>query len=325
MQQALGARPGAERDPRGVRRLRRPPLGDHQRAGRARSSAGPTSRSRCTSWRRAWSTYPVLELGQRRAAPGRCCRPTPATASPPARAALMEPRFNFDVSELATTATRATARLRAQRRQVLRAARRRGASTSLVYARGERGPRAPSSCRAARPACTVGEREQNMGLKAPGDLRAAARGLHACRPRRAAAAATSRRCSTARASRWRRSRSASRAPPSSTRATTPRSARAFGVAIAPEAGDRLHARRDGDRDRRHAPAHLGSGVEARPRRGRDARGLPGEATTPPTWRSRSPTTPSRCSAATATSATTWSSSSCATARGFAVFEGLAMA
>jgi alkylation response protein AidB-like acyl-CoA dehydrogenase len=33
----------------------------------------------------------------------------------------------------------------------------------------------------------------------------------------------------------------------------------------PEAGDRLHARRDGDRDRRHAPAHLGSGVAHRPR------------------------------------------------------------
>ena len=42
--------------------------------------------------------------------------------------------------------------------------------------------------------------------------------------------------------------------------------KAFGVAIAPEAGDRLHARRDGDRDRRDAPAGVGSRVETRPRR-----------------------------------------------------------
>ena len=77
-------------------------------------------------------------------------------------------------------------------------------------------------------------------------------------------------------------------------------------------GDRLQARRHGDRDRRRAPAGVGGGLAPRPRRGRAARGdarlRAGEARS----RSRWPTAPCRCSAATATRASTCPSSTCET-------------
>ena len=112
------------------------------------------------------------------------------------------------------------------------------------------------------PGLSVGEREKNMGLKALATYELAARGLRVPGARlgvqrrdftpllnRSRVALASLAVGVARAAfEYARDYAKER--------------QAFGVAIAPEAGDRLHARRDGDRDRRHAPADLGSGVEA---------------------------------------------------------------
>ena len=109
------------------------------------------------------ATYPVIELGSD--AQRREVLPTYAGAQFAAgSAAVMEPRFNFDLAELATTATRQNGHviLNGTKCYVPLAAE---AQHTLVYARGENGLSAFIVPRGT-PGLTVGEREQNMGLKA---------------------------------------------------------------------------------------------------------------------------------------------------------------
>ena len=80
-------------------------LGDHRRAGRARSSPTAISRSRCTSSRRAWSIYPVLELGTEAQKKRRAARLHRRARSRAGTAAVIEPRWDFDLTALTTTAT----------------------------------------------------------------------------------------------------------------------------------------------------------------------------------------------------------------------------
>ena len=226
-------------------------------------------------------------------------------------AALTEPRWDFDPADPVTTAERAGGDWVLSGDQVLRAAgrgRRRDARVRQRHREGlgaflvERGRQGRHHRRA---------REEH-GPQGARHLRVTLEGVHVpASARLGGDASISRRCSTRCAWPARRWPSAWRAPRSTTRATTPRSARRSGGDRA-EAGDRLHARRDGDRDRRHAPARLGGGVEDRPRRGRPRARRAWRSTMPPTRCSRSPTTRCRCSAATATSATIWSSCCCAT-------------
>jgi alkylation response protein AidB-like acyl-CoA dehydrogenase len=107
-------------------------------------------------------TYPVIELGsdaQRQ-------QVLPAFAGDrftAGTAALMEPRINFDVNELATTAARRNGSvvLNGTKCYVPLAAE---AEHLLVYAAGETGLEAYLVPRGT-PGLTVGEREKNMGLK----------------------------------------------------------------------------------------------------------------------------------------------------------------
>jgi alkylation response protein AidB-like acyl-CoA dehydrogenase len=109
------------------------------------------------------ATYPVIELGtdaQRREVLPAYTGASFAAGS----AALMEPRFDFDVHDMATTATRqnGTVVLNGTKCYVPLAAE---AQHTVVYARGEQGIGAFIVPRGT-PGFTVGEREKNMGLKA---------------------------------------------------------------------------------------------------------------------------------------------------------------
>jgi alkylation response protein AidB-like acyl-CoA dehydrogenase len=109
------------------------------------------------------ATYPILELGsdaQRQAI-------LPAYAGEQfvaGSAAVVEPRFNFDLEEMTTTATRRNGDvvLSGTKCYVPLAA---AAEHVLVYARAERGLGAYIVPRGT-PGLSIGEREQNMGLKA---------------------------------------------------------------------------------------------------------------------------------------------------------------
>jgi len=107
--------------------------------------------------------YPVIELGS--AAQQQQVLPAYAGERFVAgTAALMEPRFNFDANELATTATRKGGDivLNGTKCYVPLAA---DAAHTLVYAQSADGPRAYLVARDT-PGFAVGEREQNMGIKA---------------------------------------------------------------------------------------------------------------------------------------------------------------
>ena len=81
----------------------------------------------------------MLELGTDAQQPGRCCRRYAGDQlRAPARAAVIEPRFNFDLHALHTTATRENGDfvLNGTKCYVPLAAE---AEHILVYARGERG------------------------------------------------------------------------------------------------------------------------------------------------------------------------------------------
>jgi len=109
------------------------------------------------------AVYPVIELGtdaQRQDVLPAYTGAQFAAGS----AALMEPRFNFDLNELTTTATRRNGHLvlNGTKCYVPLAAE---AQHTLVYARGDNGLSAFIVPRGT-PGCSVGEREQNMGLKA---------------------------------------------------------------------------------------------------------------------------------------------------------------
>ena len=107
--------------------------------------------------------YPILELGseaQRQAVLPDYTGEQFVAGS----AAVVEPRFNFDLDELTTTATRRNGNvvLNGTKCYVPLAA---AAQHTLVYARGEHGLSAYVVPRGT-PGLSVGEREQNMGLKA---------------------------------------------------------------------------------------------------------------------------------------------------------------
>jgi len=108
-------------------------------------------------------TYPVIELGteeqQRQVLPAYVGDTFTAGT-----AALMEPSFQFDVNELATTATRQNGQfvLNGSKCYVPLGA---TAEHLLVYARGEQGPTAFIVPRNST-GLSVAEREKNMGLKA---------------------------------------------------------------------------------------------------------------------------------------------------------------
>jgi alkylation response protein AidB-like acyl-CoA dehydrogenase len=109
------------------------------------------------------ATYPVIELGtdaQRREVLPAYTGAQFAAGS----AALMEPRFNFDLDELTTTATRRNGQfvLNGTKCYAPLAA---DAQHTVVYARGESGLTAFIVPRGT-PGFGVGERERNMGLKA---------------------------------------------------------------------------------------------------------------------------------------------------------------
>jgi acyl-CoA dehydrogenase len=108
------------------------------------------------------ATYPVIELGSD--AQRQQLLPAYTGAQFVAgTAALMEPRFNFDINELTTTATVRGGQviLNGTKCYVPLAAE---AQHTLVYARGEHGLSAFIVPRGT-PGFNVGEREQNMGLK----------------------------------------------------------------------------------------------------------------------------------------------------------------
>ena len=277
----------------------------------ARSSAGATCRSRCTCWRRAWSSTRCSSWARR----SRRSEILPAYAGAEFRAgtaAVMEPRFDFDADELATTATRRNGdyvlngakcyvplgRRRARIRWCTRAPRTASAPSSFP-------PR-------TRPASKSSSARRTWAFKAlatyevtPGGLRVPASARLERRPRRpllnrSRVALASLAVGVARAA-FEYARDYAKE-----RQRLRRRHRA-------EAGDRLHAGRDGasrSTPRACSPGRRrGSSTAARTPPARRA----WPRTTPPTWCSRSPTTPCRCSAATATSATTWSSCGCATA------------
>jgi alkylation response protein AidB-like acyl-CoA dehydrogenase len=109
------------------------------------------------------ATYPVLELGTE--AQQRDILPAyTGTEFTAGTAAMMEPAFTFDVNELSTTATRRNGGyvLNGAKCYVPLAA---DAQHTIVYARGEAGIAAFVVPRGT-PGFLVGEREKNMGLKA---------------------------------------------------------------------------------------------------------------------------------------------------------------
>ena len=257
------------------------PLGDHQRAGAARSSAGAICRSRCTSWRRGWSSTRSSSSAPTRRS-RTCCRAFTGAQFVAGTAAVMEPRFNFDVRRADHDGGAQQRRLRAERHAsaTCRSPPRRSTSSSTRAAR--RGSTALLVPRDT-PGFTVGEREKNMGLKALATYEVQ---LEDCTCRRGPAGRRFHAAVQPLARRAGGARRRRRARRFRVRARLRQGAQGLRRRHRAEAGDRVHARRDGDRDRRDAPAHLGGGVEDRPRRGRHARGLPRHATTPPTWCSR---------------------------------------
>ncbi len=207
--------------------------GDTPRRSPARSSPrswpGATCRSRCTCCRRVWwSTR--CSSSARRSRRARSCRlrRRPSSAPAPRRwssraststSARWRPRRDATTAAYVLNGVKCFVPLAADAEHVLVYAASDGRAGSTRSAR--------SSCRRDTPGMRVGEREKNMGLKALATYELTLDEL----PRPGRQPARRRRrmqlagCSTARASRWPRWRSAWRARrASTTRATTPRSA-----------------------------------------------------------------------------------------------------
>ena len=266
--------------------------------------------------------YPVLDLGSAAQQKQTSCRASRAEFYA-ATAAVVEPRFGLRPSDLATTRGAERRRLRPDRRQVLRAARGRVRALPRLRAARRRHRRVPRRARRRRAHGRraraehghQGARDRPRSRSTPSSP-----GRGQARRRRSRTDA-----STARASRSAPSRSASRARRLRVRARLRQGAQGL--------------RRRRSRRSRRSPS---SSPRWRSRstppgcslweaawlldqgKRRDARVRPRQALRVERRRSRSPTTPSRSSAATATSATIPVELWLRNARGFSSFEGLAI-
>ena len=225
--------------------------------------------------------FPVLEMGTDEQRERHLKRFTGADFTP-ASAALMEPRWDFDPAAMTTVARRDghSFTLNGAKCLVALAA---ASDTMLVWAASANYDRVEGFLVARdAPGLKVGEREKNMGLNGLATFEVE---LDGCRVEAEArlggeGGADFRRADEPVASGDGRDGGRRGARRVRVRARLRQGAQGLRRADRDQASDRLHARRDGDRDRRHAAAGLGSRLASRPRRRRHKRELPGQATTP---------------------------------------------